>query len=62
MPQIDCFGVARWIARESESAVRLQQYASADERQNPRDDRHGEDQYEYGIAKVGRGRVMDVVL
>lgn len=55
-------GASRWINRESESAIRLQQYAAADERQNPRGDRRGEDQYEYRIVKICRGRVKDVVV
>ena len=55
-------GASPWITRESDSAVRLQQYASADERQNPRGDRRGEDQYEYRIAKIGRRCVKDVVV
>ncbi|HEY4742050.1 MAG TPA: hypothetical protein VIH76_15745 [Candidatus Acidoferrales bacterium] len=62
MPQIDRFATARCIVRESGSAVRLQQYTSADERQNPRRDCHDEDQYEHRIAKIGREGVMDVVL
>ena len=62
MPQIGCFGVARSMAHESESASRLQQYASANERQNSRGDGRDEHQYEYRIAKIGRGRVKDMVV